>query len=50
MSWRCQAVLDRALRVLVVGRRLAAGRKRRPTAAIVDTQRVRTGPRRGPRG
>jgi putative transposase len=43
-------VLDRALRVLVVGRRLAAGRKRRPTAAIVDTQRVRTGPRRGPRG
>ena len=50
MSWRCQAVLDRALRVLVVCRRLAAGRKRRPTAAIVDTQSVRTGPQRGPRG
>jgi hypothetical protein len=30
--------------------RLARGRKRRPTAAIVDTQSVRTGPQRGPRG
>jgi putative transposase len=50
MSWRCRAVLDRALRVPVVRRRLAAGRKRRPTAAIIDTQSVRTGPQRGPRG
>lgn len=50
MGWRCQAVLDRALRILVVRRRLAAGRKRRPTAAIIDTPSVRTGPRRGPRG
>ena len=41
MSWRCQAMLDRALRILVVCRRLAAGRKRRPTAAIIDTQSVR---------
>ena len=37
-------------RVLVACRRLAAGRKRRPTAAIIDTQSVRTGPQRGPRG
>jgi transposase len=50
MGWRRRAVLDRALRVLVVCRRLAAGRKRRPTAAIIDTQSVRTGPQRGPRG
>ena len=50
MSWRCQAVLDRALRILAVCRRLAAGRKRRPTAAIIDRQSVRTGPQRGPRG
>jgi putative transposase len=49
-SWRRRAVLDRALRVLVACRRLAAGRRRRPTAAIVDTQSVRTGPQRGPRG
>ena len=49
-SWRRQAVLDRALSVLVACRRLAAGRKRRPTAAIVDTQSVKTGPQRGPRG
>jgi putative transposase len=49
-SWRRRAVLDRALRVLVACRRLAAGRKRRPTAAIVDTQSVKTGPQRGPRG
>jgi putative transposase len=48
--WRLRAVLDRALAVLVACRRLAAGRKRRPTAAIVDTQSVRTGPQRGPRG
>src|SRR3712207_6756263 len=50
MGWRRRAVLDRALRVLVACRRLAAGRQRRPTAAIVDTQSVRTGPQRGPRG
>ena len=50
MSWRRRAVLDRALRVLVICRRLAAGRRRWPTAAIVDTQSVRAGPQRGPRG
>src|SRR5204862_8084297 len=50
MEWRRRAVLDRALGVLVACRRLAAGRKRRPTAAVVDTQSVRTGPQRGPRG
>jgi transposase len=50
LRWRRRAVLDRALAVLVACRRLAAGRKRRPTAAIVDTQSVRTGPQRGPRG
>jgi putative transposase len=49
-TWRRQAVLDRALRLLVARRRLAAGRERRPTAAIVDTQSVKTGPQRGPRG
>ena len=50
MAWRRRAALDRALGVLVTCRRLAAGRKRRPTAAIIDTQSVRTGPQRGPRG
>jgi transposase len=50
MGWRQRAVLDRALQVLVACRRLAAGRKRRPTAAIVDTQTVKVGPQRGPRG
>jgi transposase len=50
MDWRQRAAPDRALRVLVTCRRLAAGRKRRPRAAIVDTQSVRTGPQRGPRG
>ena len=49
-GWRLRAVLDRALAVLIACRRLAAGRKRRPTAAIVDTQSVKTGPQRGPRG
>ena len=49
-SWRRQAVLDRAPRILVACRRLAAGRKRRPTAATIDTQSVKTGPRRGSRG
>jgi putative transposase len=48
--WRERAVLDRALAVVVACLRLARGRKRRPTAAIIDTQSVRTGPQRGPRG
>ena len=48
--WRELAVLDRALDVLVACVRLARGRARRPTAAIIDTQSVRTGPQRGPRG
>jgi transposase len=48
--WRERAVLDRALAIMVACCRLAKGRKRRPTAAIVDTQSVRTGPQRGPRG
>ena len=50
MGWRRRTVLDRALRVLVVCRRLAAGRRTRPTAAIIDTQSVKAGPQRGPRG
>ena len=50
MVWRRRAVLDQALGVLVTCRRLAAGRKRRPTAAIIDTQSVMTGPQRDPRG
>ncbi len=50
LRWRLRAVLDRALAVLVACHRLATGRKRRPTAAIIDTQSVRTGPQRGPRG
>jgi putative transposase len=49
-GWRLRAVPDRALAVLVACRRLAAGRKRRPTAAVVDTQSVKTGPQRGSRG
>src|SRR3954465_15084059 len=48
--WRELAVLDRALAILVACLRLARGRKRRPTAAIIDTQSVTTGPQRGPRG
>jgi hypothetical protein len=44
------AVLDRALAVMVTCIRLASGREQRPTAAIIDTQSVRTGPQRGPRG
>ena len=50
LRWRLRAVLERALAVVVACRRFAAGRKRRPTAAIIDTQSVRTGPQRGPRG
>jgi transposase len=50
-SWRRRAVLERALlRVVVACRRPAAGRKRRPTAAIIATPSVKTGPQRGPRG
>ena len=45
-----RAVLDGALRILVACRRLAASRKRWPTAAIIDTQSMKTGPQRGPRG
>jgi transposase len=48
--WRERAVLERALAVMVACMRLAKGRKQRPTAAIIDTQSVRTGPQRGPRG
>ena len=48
--WRELAVLDRALAILAACLRLARGRRRRPTAAIIDTQSVRTGPQRGPRG
>ena len=48
--WRELAVLDRALAILVACLRLARGRRRRPTAAIIDTQSVKTGPQRGPRG
>jgi putative transposase len=38
------------LAIMVACMRLAKGRKQRPTAAIIDTQSVRTGPQRGPRG
>jgi transposase len=48
--WRGLAVLDRASAILVACLRPARGRERRPTAAIVDTRRVRAGPQRGPRG
>jgi transposase len=48
--WQELAVLDRALAVVVACLRLARGRRRRPTAAIIDTQSVRTGPQRGSRG
>jgi transposase len=48
-SWRWRAVLERALRMVVACRRLAAGRKRQPPAAIIDTQSVKTGPQSGPR-
>jgi len=48
--WRERAVLDRALAVMVACVRLARGRKRQPTAAIIDTQSVRAGPQRGARG
>ena len=47
---RRRAVPDRVLTIPVARRRRAAGRKPRPSAAIVDTRSVRTGPQRGPRG
>ena len=48
--WVRLGVLDRALAVLNGCLRLARGRRRRPTAGILDTQSVRTGPQAGPRG
>ena len=48
--WIEHAVLERALAVLNGCLRLAKGRTRRPSAGILDTQSVRTGPQRGPRG
>src|SRR3954464_1906770 len=48
--WRKLAVLDRALAVLVACLRFARGRRRRPTAAIIDTQAsgpARSGARAG---
>src|SRR3712207_1245837 len=53
--WRLRAVLDRALAVLVACRRLAAGRKRLPAAAVLDSAQRQSrppaavpGPRRQP--
>ena len=48
--WVRLGVLDRALAVLNACPRLARGRNRRPSAGILDTQSVRTGPQRGLRG
>jgi Transposase DDE domain len=48
--WIEREVLECALSVLNGCLRLARGRKRRPSAGILDTQSVRTGPQRGPRG
>jgi len=48
--WVGLGVLERALAVLNGCLRLARGRKRRPSAGILDTQSVKTGPQRGPRG
>jgi putative transposase len=48
--WVRLEALERALAVLNGCLRLARGRKWRPSAGILDTQSVRTGPRRGPRG
>src|SRR3954452_19009772 len=48
--WVRLGVLDRALAVLNACLRLARGRARRPSAGILDTQSVRTGPQAGPRG
>lgn len=48
--WIERDVLGRALAVLNACLRWAHGRKRRPSAGILDTQSVKTGPQRGPRG
>src|ERR671927_304140 len=48
--WARLDVPDRALAVLNACLRLARGRHRRPSAGILDTQSVRTGPQAGPRG
>ena len=48
--WLRLGVLDRALAVLNACLRLARGRNRWPSAGILDTQSVRTGPQAGPRG
>src|ERR671928_1344819 len=48
--WLRLGVLDRALAVLNGCLRLARGRRRRPSAGILDTQSVRAGPQAGPRG
>src|SRR5215218_5453867 len=48
--WARLEVLERALAVLNGCLRLARGRKWRPSAGILDTQSVRTGPQAGPRG
>jgi transposase len=48
--WVRRGVLDRALVVLKGCLRLAGGRTRRPSAGLLDTPSVTTGPRRGPRG
>ena len=48
--WGRPGVLDRALAILNACLRLARGRNRRPSAGILDTQSVRTGPQAGARG
>jgi transposase len=48
--WVERGALERAPAVLNGCLRLARGRKRRPSAGILDTQSVKTGPQRGPRG
>jgi putative transposase len=48
--WIRLGVLERALAVLNGCLRLALGRKWRPSAGILDTQSMRTGPQRGLRG
>jgi transposase len=48
--WARLGALDRAPDVLDACLRLARGRDRRPSAGILDTRSVRTGPQAGPRG
>jgi putative transposase len=48
--WVRLDVLDRALAVLNGCLRLARGRRWRPSAGVLDTQSVRTGPQQGARG